>query len=120
MIRRPPRSTLFPYTTLFRSLFLLRRFGVARIHQRQAATNCRKETTGGCGRDVGWGDVEGCGAAIGGDRHLERPARLTERTYTGTPSASRPAPISALRGFATIELTTTYSAATTNSPGVQG
>src|SRR5258705_7274086 len=27
MIRRPPRSTLFPYTTLFRSLF----------HQKQAA-----------------------------------------------------------------------------------
>src|SRR2546429_8704688 len=24
MIRRPPRSTLFPYTTLFRSLWLLR------------------------------------------------------------------------------------------------
>src|SRR5258707_3948460 len=24
MIRRPPRSTLFPYTTLFRSLFLIR------------------------------------------------------------------------------------------------
>src|SRR3989442_9589497 len=24
MIRRPPRSTLFPYTTLFRSLLLLR------------------------------------------------------------------------------------------------
>src|SRR5258707_6377837 len=23
MIRRPPRSTLFPYTTLFRSLFLM-------------------------------------------------------------------------------------------------
>src|SRR5688572_31206150 len=23
MLRRPPRSTLFPYTTLFRSLFLL-------------------------------------------------------------------------------------------------
>src|SRR3712207_7860684 len=23
MIRRPPRSTLFPYTTLFRSMFLL-------------------------------------------------------------------------------------------------
>src|SRR3989441_12182365 len=36
MIRRPPRSTLFPYTTLFRSLlglgladFLLHRFGGA-------------------------------------------------------------------------------------------
>src|SRR2546429_10006335 len=25
MIRRPPRSTLFPYTTLFRSLFLIAR-----------------------------------------------------------------------------------------------
>src|SRR3712207_7095490 len=25
MIRRPPRSTLFPYTTLFRSLALIRR-----------------------------------------------------------------------------------------------
>src|SRR5687768_17833566 len=25
MIRRPPRSTLFPYTTLFRSILLLRR-----------------------------------------------------------------------------------------------
>src|SRR2546430_8682472 len=28
MIRRPPRSTLFPYTTLFRSLFLLLVFGL--------------------------------------------------------------------------------------------
>src|SRR2546430_3481733 len=25
MIRRPPRSTLFPYTTLFRSIFMLSR-----------------------------------------------------------------------------------------------
>src|SRR3712207_8594315 len=28
MIRRPPRSTLFPYTTLFRSLFLTSIFGL--------------------------------------------------------------------------------------------
>src|SRR2546430_6649776 len=27
MIRRPPRSTLFPYTTLFRSIRLIRRVG---------------------------------------------------------------------------------------------
>src|SRR5438067_10480821 len=27
MMRRPPRSTLFPYTTLFRSLLLRRRLG---------------------------------------------------------------------------------------------
>src|SRR3712207_7181909 len=30
MIRRPPRSTLFPYTTLFRSTEALSRAGVAR------------------------------------------------------------------------------------------
>src|SRR2546422_5254895 len=30
MIRRPPRSTLFPYTTLFRSLYSLARLRVAR------------------------------------------------------------------------------------------
>src|SRR2546429_6409519 len=28
MIRRPPRSTLFPYTTLFRSLFYMVGFGI--------------------------------------------------------------------------------------------
>src|SRR3712207_7494077 len=34
MIRRPPRSTLFPYTTLFRSNFLLRilLFRVISVH----------------------------------------------------------------------------------------
>src|SRR3712207_6853714 len=45
MIRRPPRSTLFPYTTLFRSLgercqdpgVPFREFGRAVVPQRQAA-----------------------------------------------------------------------------------
>src|SRR3712207_7824435 len=32
MIRRPPRSTLFPYTTLFRSAAAVRRRGVVRVH----------------------------------------------------------------------------------------
>src|SRR2546430_5676172 len=32
MIRRPPRSTLFPYTTLFRSLF--RDYGYRRLRHR--------------------------------------------------------------------------------------
>src|SRR5258708_29311891 len=36
MIRRPPRSTLFPYTTLFRSDRLLDR-GAARVEQRAIA-----------------------------------------------------------------------------------
>src|SRR2546429_3774304 len=29
MIRRPPRSTLFPYTTLFRSLYVVKTDGLA-------------------------------------------------------------------------------------------
>src|SRR5256884_4441550 len=34
MIRRPPRSTLFPYTTLFRSNeFLRERVGIARVNE---------------------------------------------------------------------------------------
>src|SRR3712207_8358394 len=31
MIRRPPRSTLFPYTTLFRSVYVLVVYGVAEL-----------------------------------------------------------------------------------------
>src|SRR3712207_9084571 len=32
MIRRPPRSTLFPYTTLFRSSFFRRRIVLPELH----------------------------------------------------------------------------------------
>src|SRR5256885_10923358 len=35
MIRRPPRSTLFPYTTLFRSLVAAARFQQRRQHGKQ-------------------------------------------------------------------------------------
>src|SRR5947208_3698907 len=37
MIRRPPRSTLFPYTTLFRSNVRRRRRAGARVYQRARA-----------------------------------------------------------------------------------
>src|SRR3989442_9344245 len=46
MIRRPPRSTLFPYTTLFRSKAsqpVLMRFAVARGHQLRQWTADRSE-----------------------------------------------------------------------------
>src|SRR3712207_7764208 len=39
MIRRPPRSTLFPYTTLFRSCGTLGRNTVAVSPERRARTN---------------------------------------------------------------------------------
>src|SRR2546426_4187197 len=42
MIRRPPRSTLFPYTTLFRSLDLLPRRGPAAVgHDGDRALDAR-------------------------------------------------------------------------------
>src|SRR2546427_9880126 len=49
MIRRPPRSTLFPYTTLFRSLSLgeLRRYVVERLGGRRA----RREVVDAAARD---------------------------------------------------------------------
>src|SRR2546429_4938494 len=47
MIRRPPRSTLFPYTTLFRSGFAKRSFGpLGRI---QVALEARRERLRGAG-----------------------------------------------------------------------
>src|SRR5258708_16945715 len=66
MIRRPPRSTLFPYTTLFRSGFLeqgveVARSGGAAVHRRQYldVTGVQPEL----GRDTAGGDVhhEFCG-----------------------------------------------------------
>src|SRR3712207_7786836 len=41
MIRRPPRSTLFPYTTLFRSLVAERVVGEAVGHQEQGVEPLR-------------------------------------------------------------------------------
>src|SRR5438105_7152529 len=46
MIRRPPRSTLFPYTTLFRSA----RFGArSESRSRRLATRCWKQPMGAPG-----------------------------------------------------------------------
>src|SRR3989449_8047360 len=42
MIRRPPRSTLFPYTPLFRSLRRTRRSSLLKKHWRPAAPACNR------------------------------------------------------------------------------
>src|SRR2546422_7277897 len=41
MIRRPPRSTLFPYTTLFRSVFIVRDHKVS-VHTPYYERACRE------------------------------------------------------------------------------
>src|SRR3712207_6078843 len=48
MIRRPPRSTLFPYTTLFRSLLL----GAARVRSRGDAPARARVARGGVARPL--------------------------------------------------------------------
>src|SRR3712207_7367393 len=54
MIRRPPRSTLFPYTTLFRSGRSLPRGG---RHDHGPTSPCRASgAVGGCGTGPGGGD----------------------------------------------------------------
>src|SRR5258708_14753271 len=57
MIRRPPRSTLFPYTTLFRSL---RRAHHARVMQDQHVD----DAVAGAGAVVGRGPFEDAHRAI--------------------------------------------------------
>src|SRR3712207_7130647 len=49
MIRRPPRSTLFPYTTLFRSATVLRQRAerVLRVHGGQQRVQCQPQLRGG-------------------------------------------------------------------------
>src|SRR5256886_17634961 len=73
MIRRPPRSTLFPYTTLFRSLDeklvrLLETEGVDQIKVRSPITcETRYGVCSHCyGRDLARGRPISIGEAVGG------------------------------------------------------
>src|SRR5258708_27715954 len=87
MIRRPPRSTLFPYTTLFRSLFavLCRQLGPAELgipyrdggeHEKSTRFGwghvvvCRPGARGGLGKE---------GAAAGRTRLSVRLGRFLPR-----------------------------------------
>src|SRR3712207_7873753 len=71
MIRRPPRSTLFPYTTLFRSQ--------SRLGHEVRAPRGRPPGTDGGDRDVG--GKEG-GPVHGGDEQHAVPVGLLDRKST--------------------------------------
>src|SRR2546429_4258754 len=79
MIRRPPRSTLFPYTTLFRSHRLVEDF-VARLARRLRAVHRRvgvaQNVFGALIAGRAWGDAEADGredlAPAQGDRKSTR------------------------------------------------
>src|SRR3712207_8268203 len=73
MIRRPPRSTLFPYTTLFRSDEL------ARLGVQRDLTRAEQEVAGADGVAV---RADGRGGAGSGDgRSEEHTSELQSRQY---------------------------------------
>src|SRR3712207_8039275 len=75
MIRRPPRSTLFPYTTLFRSRRPVRLVGVA-LRDRAPDGEGRLPRRAACGRR---NPVVDRGPARGGRSTGPRPDRKSTR-----------------------------------------
>src|SRR2546426_4867717 len=74
MIRRPPRSTLFPYTTLFRSLRVPRGhrpLGEPRIRRRRAGEPPAPPDQGGAQAERGPFPVP-CSCRLGGQRAQDR------------------------------------------------
>src|SRR2546422_6873691 len=71
MIRRPPRSTLFPYTTLFRSI------------EHHRADHVRGEEVG-CELDAGEGDAQALGDRAHGERLREPRHSLQQEDRKST------------------------------------
>src|SRR5687767_15253102 len=86
MLRRPPRSPLFPYTTLFRSGRHLRAIGSLRAARLRHGRTRREPRGGGAAGESSFGDDDGLGAADGhrvrgGDRSEEHTSELQSLAY---------------------------------------
>src|SRR3712207_7991331 len=86
MIRRPPRSTLFPYTTLFRSRLLRQHAGPARPpgggpHLERAAGAGARGDAGGVRSPGPAVRAPGGGAGGGAQRSEEHTSELQSRQY---------------------------------------
>src|SRR2546422_6766370 len=73
MIRRPPRSTLFPYTTLFRS----RRRAARRVARRRCPVECGMRSAE-CGME---GEFRGARPSRAGGRSEEHTSELQSRLH---------------------------------------
>src|SRR3712207_6870391 len=85
MIRRPPRSTLFPYTTLFRSRAHRRHLGAAlrqAVAVRAAAAPGRDDDRAAPGNPAGLSGLAGAGEPVPALRtgHVADPRRSEEHT----------------------------------------
>src|SRR5258707_1637578 len=79
MIRRPPRSTLFPYTTLFRSYEVDVRATL--LLAREAGYRCQGAGSGVI-LNIGWDQAErGMGGDSGELRSEEHTSELQSRQY---------------------------------------
>src|SRR2546430_15118395 len=89
MIRRPPRSTLFPYTTLFRSRRAVQARSIDRLPQAQG-NGPRGQGAGSSER--GAGDLPGDRRTPGAGRNLVdgQPARRTPPVEVFTVRKTRP------------------------------
>src|SRR3989442_9522927 len=74
MIRRPPRSTLFPYTTLFRSLF-------ARLYNAATGSVVATQPVGGDGSFAFTGLSDGAYQVFAGERSEEHTSELQSRPH---------------------------------------
>src|SRR2546426_4475399 len=84
MIRRPPRSTLFPYTTLFRSRRpdQVRQLGRARGAHHRTAARPRGDGPPGAGHRVPEPELEVHGSGLRSEEHtseLQSPCNLVCR-----------------------------------------
>src|SRR5262245_64230725 len=74
MIRRPPRSTLFPYTTLFRSDVIARPVGVGEVGERGMTAQRRHRRREGRSEGVGLAAGDGLQGVV-----AVRPDRKSTR-----------------------------------------
>src|SRR5260221_13340219 len=98
MIRRPPRSTLFPYTTLFRSVLALKLlvdlYAVLHCLEAIAAFDYGSPKVGK-GRDSEW--VLGGRFRLDPYHRRERSCRLSRRTGVSRARTSGPCPDSSFK-----------------------
>src|SRR2546425_3298611 len=76
MIRRPPRSTLFPYTTLFRS-----QLSRLRVEMQQAKDSAVRSAGGGVTVDEGLLRLVGARAELHESRSEEHTSELQSLAY---------------------------------------
>src|SRR5258707_8211117 len=82
MIRRPPRSTLFPYTTLFRSLVFVARHPGRPRAEPEFWLAWRRLPSHGRRAPLGWrGNLSSCSEPRKPDRSEEHTSELQSRQY---------------------------------------